>query len=139
MEGMLMVGASADRRELVEVLLLELLAVPMMLFWCYDQYRILFRLEFSFLPSQVVMLYLQLLVLQRQLEHLHELVWPRHPQQLLVLLLLVVFEFLLLAQLGFWILPLLFQDFFVLVLRAFFVFELSLLLPVSHAPLFSFA
>ena len=32
MEGMLTVGASADRRELLEVLVLELLAVPMMLF-----------------------------------------------------------------------------------------------------------
>ena len=32
MEGMLKVGASADRRELLEVLVLELLAVPMMLF-----------------------------------------------------------------------------------------------------------
>jgi len=98
------VEVSVDRQELVPSLVLELSAFPMMLFWCCGQYKILFRLEFSFLPNQVAMVH-QLMARRQQLEHLHALFLPQRFQQLLALLLLAVVEFLLLFQLEFWILP----------------------------------
>merc|ERR1719284_1620369 len=76
-EDMRPVVALADRLELVPVLVMVLLVFPMMLFLCYGQYKILFHLEFSFPPNQVVvvrqLMELQLMGLQQLLWRLHEL------------------------------------------------------------------
>jgi len=103
-EDMRPVEGLVDRLELVPVLVVALLVFPMMLFLCYGQYKILFHLEFSFPPNQVVVVR-QLMGLQQLLGRLHELFVQQFVQQLLVPLLLVVVEFHLLFQLGFLILP----------------------------------